>query len=530
MKIYSEKPLSYLEKKGMAPRLVRFLSHSFLLYMEVFMKLSNVYFHTLKDSDENSKNTNILTKCGFIKKIGSGEYDYLPMGNKFLEKIKSVFDNNLVNKSIISNDIDSFNSIINERVRSYKDLPQFLYTESVELNEDLKYRNGLLNNKSTKLYEGYLYEDEDSTLIIDKIDKSLDELEIKYKRVISSDGIKYYALNDVSETEFVVCEKCDYAYDMDVAGKKSINTKDRKRKLKKVATPHAKTIEELCDLLKSDIKKTVKALLMDVDGELVAFFVRGDRGFNTTKAKKLLSAEEIGFASDELIATSNACPGFTGPVNLNCKVIIDNEILEMTNFSVGANEEGYHFIDANLSDFKYDLTGDIADAVDGDICPLCGSKLKVLKGDLIAVVSNVYNDKVTCVGSDNKEKSVIVKNFKIYYEKVLASLLEQYDNKLPINLCLYRIGIIPAIMRDENIIKFCNDLESKLDNCLLDDRDERNGVKFNDMELLGMPIRITVGRDFNDGKVEFKLRDEENGYLVDLDKIEDEIKNIKKKM
>jgi prolyl-tRNA synthetase len=150
--------------------------------------------------------------------------------------------------------------------------------------------------------------------------------------------------------------------------------------LELVATPNHHTIEEVCDYLKLDIKQTVKAMLMNVDNELVILFIRGDRELNESKVLKLLGGKEIAFANDELIATSNAVAGYTGPVGLDAKIVVDAEVLNMTNFCCGANKEGYHYINANVKDFNYDIVGDIVNVKEGDICPKCGGKLVFKKG------------------------------------------------------------------------------------------------------------------------------------------------------
>src|SRR5574344_1628170 len=119
---------------------------------------------------------------------------------------------------------------------------------------------------------------------------------------------------------------------------------------------------------------------MNIDNELVTLFIRGDRELNETKVLKLLNVKEITFANDELISTSNAVPGYTGPIELNSKIVVDNEVLNMKNFCCGANKEGYHYINANIKDIKYDIAGDIVNVKEGDICPNCGEKLIFKKG------------------------------------------------------------------------------------------------------------------------------------------------------
>ncbi|MBQ1551015.1 MAG: proline--tRNA ligase, partial [Bacilli bacterium] len=314
--------------------------------------------------------------------------------------------------------------------------------------------------------------------------------------------------------------------------------KDKPKKLEKVKTPHCKTIEDVCNFLNVPVEKSVKALLMNVDDEFVCFFVRGDRDFNISKACKLLGVSEINFANDELIATSNACPGFTGPVGLNCKVVIDEEVKLMHNFVVGANEEDYHFINCNIDDIKYDVSGDISNVIEGDICPDCGGKLYFKKGIEIGNLFKLgtkYSEALglTYLDKDNKANPVVMGSYGIGPARVISSVVEQNNDEhgiiFPVSIAPYSVCIVVTNIKDEDALNYAYSLEKELEEAgidvLVDDRDERAGVKFNDMDLLGIPFRVTVGRAFKDGEVEFKLRRDSDSTNISTDKI---VKTIKK--
>ena len=292
------------------------------------------------------------------------------------------------------------------------------------------------------------------------------------------------------------------------------------------------TIEDVCNFLNVDTKNSVKALLMNVDEEFVCFFVRGDRELNTTKACKLLGAKEINFANDELIATSNAVPGFTGPIDLNCKIVIDNELLYMKNFCCGANKQDYHYINANVSDFKYDVVGDITNVMDGDVCPKCGGKLYFKKGIEIGNLFKLgtkYAEKLglTYLDENNESQVVVMGCYGIGPGRILASIIEQNNDEngmiLPMNIAPYEVAIVLIDSNDEKQSEFANKLYDELKNngidVLLDDRNERPGVKFKDMDLIGIPLRINVGKKINEGFVEFKERTNKEFELVDINEI-----------
>ena len=271
---------------------------------------------------------------------------------------------------------------------------------------------------------------------------------------------------------------------------------------------------------------------MNIDGKLTIFFVRGDRTLNETKVTKLLKCNEINFADDALISTSNACPGFTGPINLTgAQIIIDEEILNMTNFVVGANKEGYHYMNANINDFTYDISADIVNVEEGDICPVCGGKLYFKKGIEVGNTFKLgpkYSEKfdLTYLDENNKINPVVMGCYGIGPGRILASYVEQNNDDKgiiwPLNIAPFKVAICALNTNDENCMNYANKLHDDLEKAgidtILDDREERPGIKFNDMDLIGIPIRITIGKKLNDGLVEFKLRKESES--IDLPKDE----------
>ena len=334
---------------------------------------------------------------------------------------------------------------------------------------------------------------------------------------------EFQAVTDIGEDTLVFCDKCGFSSNLEITPCRSCeNSNEEEKMLEMVETPNRHTIEEVSEYLKLDIKQTVKALLMNIDNELVVLFVRGDRELNETKVLKLLNKQEIGFADDELIATSNAVPGYTGPIGLNAKIIIDNEVLKMKNFCCGANKEGYHYINANIKDFTYDLTGDIVNVKEGDICPNCGEKLVFKKGIEVGNTFKLGTKYSECVGlnylgDDNKNHPVVMGCYGIGIERILSAIVEQNNDEKgiiwPMNVAPYKVAIVVINPKEEQQLEVGNKLYNELNkigiDTLIDDRTERAGVKFNDIDLIGIPIRITVGKKVSDNLVEIKLRKEE---------------------
>jgi len=344
---------------------------------------------------------------------------------------------------------------------------------------------------------------------------------------------EFQAITDIGEDTIVLCDKCDFSSNLEIATTISNNDNNEEEKnIEMVHTPNKETIEEVCNYLNIDVKKSVKALLMNANGELVVLFVRGDRELCENKVCKLLGINELSFADDKLIATSNAVAGYTGPVRLNAKVVVDNEVLKMKNFCCGANKEGYHYINANVKDINYDIIGDIVNVQEGDICPNCGGKLYFKKGIEIGNLFKLgtkYAEKLglNYLDENNKEQTVVMGCYGIGPGRVLASLIEQNNDEngliLPMNIAPYQIALIQIDMKNEEQTKVANELYNKLTSLgievIFDDRDERPGVKFKDMELIGIPARITIGKKITDNIVEFKQRKNGNQEDVSLDEI-----------
>ena len=557
------------------------------------MKLKNSYFYTLRENakDEDSTSGNLLVRSGMIKKVSSGIYMYLPLGLKVLDNIKKIIKEEmdktgateLLMPSLIPEDIydvcgrnqalgssmfhlkdrynkpyvlgptheELFTIAAKSMVRSYKDLPFTIYQDAPKYRDEARPRFGLISVREFFMKDAYSFDKDEEGLSVsyqkmyDAYKNIFDRIGLNYAIVRADTGVmggslseEFQAITDIGEDVLVLCDKCDYASNMEIATHKIENKEETKKDLELVATPNAKTIDEVCNYLNLDVTKSVKALLMNINDELVAFFIRGDRELNETKVTKLLNCQEVLFASDELISKSNAVPGYTGPINLNgAKIIIDEEVKTMTNFVVGANKEGYHYINANLSDFNYDLCADIVNVKENDICPNCGGKLYFKKGIEVGntfKLGTKYSEKfgLTYLDENNKSNPVIMGCYGIGPGRILASLVEQNNDEkgiiFPLSVAPFKVCIAALNTKDETCMEVANKLYEELNNAgidtLLDDRDERPGVKFNDLDLLGIPIRITLGKKLSENKVEFKLRKENESIDLDLNDVVNHIK------
>lgn len=557
------------------------------------MKLKNNYFYTIREDikDEEAISGKLLVRSGMIKKSSAGVYMYLPIGYKVLKNIESIIREELNKEGLLELSMptlipreiyaqtgrtDSFGSSVfslKDRfnrdyilgptheelftiaslscIKSYKDMPYSLYQFQTKFRDEPRPRYGLIRVREFVMKDAYSFDKD-----LEGLDKSYEKIFNAYKRIFDRIGINYkivradtgvmggllseefQALTEIGEDTLVLCNKCDFASNIEVT-KHIVNENSNKeeKNIELIETKSKETIEDVCNFLNIDIRDSVKALLMNVDGSLVIFFVRGDRELNEVKALKALNAKEISFANDELIATSNAVPGYTGPINLNAKVVIDEEVLKMKNFCCGANKEGYHYINANVKDINYDIVADIVNVKEGDICPNCGGKLYFKKGIEIGntfKLGTKYSEALGLNYSDefNKLKPVVMGSYGIGLGRCMAAVVEQHNDDKgiiwPDAIAPFKTSIVIVNTKDEIQNTVANDLYDELMknniDTILDDRNERLGVKLNDMDLIGVPYRIVVGKRASEGIIELKRRDSDENLEIKVSKILEYIK------
>lgn len=550
------------------------------------MKLKNSYFYSLREApkDEESISAILLSRAGYIKKSSAGIYMFLPLGLKVKKNIEKIIreemdktgSQELIMPCMMPEDLyvasgrrENFGSSMfsledrsgkkmvlgptheelfaiaaSMKVNSYKDLPFSLYQIQTKFRDEARPRYGLIRVKEFLMKDAYTFDldyeglDVSYGKIFNAYHNVFTRLGLNYKVVVADTGVmggllseEFQAISEIGEDTVVLCDSCDYASNLEVSQKVDPDKEtDEDKPLQMVETPNQESIEEVAKYLNLPIEKTVKALLMSVDGKLVICLVRGNRELNQAKILKLLKGQELNFANDELIATSNAVPGYTGPIGLNATIVVDSEVLTMKNFVTGANKEGYHYINTNIKDFIYDFAGDIVNVQKGDKCPNCGGNIYFKKGIEVGntfklgvkyseAMNLYYQDK------DMSIKPVVMGSYGIGVGRTMAAIVEQNhdENGLiwPVNIAPYKVGIVIINVKDEKQSSLAAEIYDKLMNSgiepIMDDRDERAGVKFKDMELIGIPMRITVGRDAVNGNVEFILRTEKKKEILTVD-------------
>lgn len=448
-------------------------------------------------------------------------------------------------------------SIAREGIRSYKQLPVNLYQIQSKFRDEIRPRFGLLRGREFIMKDAYSFDIDEKGL-----DKSYQIMADAYKRIFERCGLETKMVqsdsgaiggsvshefmvlcdneNNAGENDVFYCDKCGYSansnHAVSVLPEAKIVGDFEKAEI--IDTPNTKTIEELAEFLKIVPTIILKTLVYIADGKPVMALIRGDRQVEETKLMNAVGANDIRIASsaeiEEIMQLNgkNACAGFISPIGIKgIKVIADLTTKEMKNFVVGCNETDKHFVGANWSDVQESPEFvDICLVEKDDICSICGDKLKVTRG---IEVGNIFKlgtkysaaMNATFTAEDGTEKPFIMGCYGIGISRTAAAAVERHHDDwgimLPLAIAPYHVIVVPVNAQDElqmtTAQKIYDDLKSKGVEVVIDDRDERAGVKFKDADLIGFPMRITVGKSIQEGKVEFKLRTEKDLTLMTAD-------------
>ena len=440
------------------------------------------------------------------------------------------------------------------QIRSYKDMPFSLYQLQTKFRDEPRPRYGLIRVREFIMKDAYTFDKDEAGLDVayqkqfDAYKRIMDRLHLEYRIVRADTGVmggllseEFQALAPLGEDILVLCDDCGFSSNIEVSAAKPelASVEDTLEELTLVETPHSRTIEEVVDYLHQDVKKFVKTLIYSVDGKPVAVMVRGDRDVNEVKLRKLYGANSVELAEPEVVEkVTNAEVGFAGPVGIGCELVMDEEVAHMYNFITGANKSGYHYTGVNQRDFKAAITADLRNIQDGDICPECGGRVHFAHGIEVGNTFKLGTKYAKALDlqyldSNNQLQYVWMGSYGIGPARAMAALAEQNVDENGINwpkeLAPYQVAIVIIAMKDEQQVETANRIHDELASAgievLLDDREERPGVKFKDMELIGIPYRITVGRGVKEGKVELKPRVGESKDVA-IEDIVNEVKNL----
>ena len=556
------------------------------------MKFSKFYAPTTKEApkDASLPSHQFLIRGGFVEQIGSGLYNYLPLGKIMHDKISRVVKEEMneagaleVSFSVVTSgelwkqsgrynvfgkellrfkdrkDNDFVISPTNEeaavalvrgKVTSYKQLPLNLYQINTKFRDEARPRFGLLRGREFTMKDGYSFHSSKEDL-----KREFDLMEATYSKIFTRLGLNFRAveadsgaiggsgskefmvLADNGEDDILCCEACRYAANVEAARRKPrvSEAEAPEADAAKFLTPNAKTIKDVAEFFKVSefycIKAVIKKAIYEDKEEVVVFFVRGDDELQETKAQNACKALELVDASEADVAKAGLSAGFCGPVGLkDVKFFIDNELRGANNMICGANEKDYHFVGVSVSGFNEERFKDLVKVKEGDKCPVCGGNLKLSKGIEVGHIFQL-GDKysaamnATYLDENGKAKPFLMGCYGIGISRLIAVMIEaSHDEKGCIwkkECAPFDVEIIISNLKDEAGVKFAFELYESLKKAgisvIIDDRNERFGVKMNDFELIGFPYALLVGKEFANGKVEFITRDGLNKEAIGAD-------------
>ena len=421
-------------------------------------------------------------------------------------------------------------------IRSYHDLPQNLYQIQIKFRDEIRPRFGLMRGREFIMKDGYSFDVDD-----ERAGDTYQQMFDAYKRIFSRCGLEFrpveadsgtiggsfshefMVLADTGEDTLVICNNCDYAANSEKAAVVAPAGDDSPLlEREKVETPGKRKVPAVCEFMGIDPSELVKTMVYKADGEAVAVLVRGDRDVQEVKLKNFLGVTEVEMADDKEVYDATGVPtGYLGPVGITVKLLVDQEVAAMRNVVVGANEKNYHMKNVNIGrDFEPDGIADLRQITPEDPCPSCGGSLGLKEGIEVGHVFKLgtgYSEAMNALyqDQDGKEKPMVMGCYGIGVSRIVAAAIEQNHDEngmiFPMPLAPVQVILLNLGLNDEKITGTAESLYRELQDqgveVLIDDRDERPGFKFKDADLLGIPLRITVGKRLvEDGIVELRQR------------------------
>lgn len=421
-------------------------------------------------------------------------------------------------------------------IRSYRDLPLNLYQIQTKFRDEIRPRFGLMRGREFIMKDAYSFDVDDEHAgesyqrMYDAYIKIFTRCGLDFRPVEADSGTiggsfshEFMVLADTGEDTLVICSSCDYAANSEKA-EVAMPPKDESpmRELTKIETPGKRKVPVVCEFLGIEPHELVKTMVYKADEEYVAVLVRGDREVQDVKLKNLLGVVDVEMASDKEVYDATGVPtGYLGPIDIPTKLYVDREVAAMGNFVTGGNEKNFHVKNVNMGrDFEPTSVADLRQITESDPCPECGGALGLKEGIEVGHVFKLgtgYSKSMNAVFKDRKgdEQPMVMGCYGIGVSRIIAATIEQNhdDNGMifPMPIAPMQVILLNLGLKDDVICNTSESLYLELQNngveVLLDDRDERPGSKFKDADLLGIPIRVTVGKRLTkDGVVELRLR------------------------
>ncbi|MDD7677555.1 MAG: proline--tRNA ligase [Anaerovibrio sp.] len=430
-------------------------------------------------------------------------------------------------------------TLVRDEVRSYKQLPLMLYQIQNKYRDEIRPRFGLMRGREFIMKDLYSFDKDEEGMnlsyqkMYDAYTRIYTRMGLDFRPVEADNGAiggghshEFTVLAAAGESNIAYCTACDYAASDEKAELNVIKAAEEEMKpLEKVATPDAHTIELVAEYLNLPLEKCIKAVAFQTDtDELVLAFVRGDHEVNDVKVINLIEgAIELRMADEAVIEAAGGCPGFMSPIGIKegTRIVVDQTVMEMYNACAGANEKDMHYINVNPKrDFKDVTVADIRMVKEGDICPRCGGTIKMTRGieaGQVFTLGTKYSKALgaTFLDENGREQPMVMGCYGIGVGRTMAAAVEQNNDEngiiWPKAIAPFEVVVVPVNAKNEEQLQLAESIYADLKkagvDALLDDRKDRAGVKFKDADLIGYPLRITVGpKAVAEDVVELKIR------------------------
>lgn len=562
------------------------------------MKQSKVFIPTMREvpSEAEALSHQLLLKAGLIKQSTSGIYSYLPLATRVLNNISRIIREEMENIDAVEilmpalqqaelweesgrwgaygpelmrlkdrngrefalgpTHEEVVTSIVRDELKSYKQLPLTLFQIQSKFRDEKRPRFGLLRGREFIMKDAYSFHADEASL-----DQTYQDMYNAYSRIFKRVGInarpvvadsgaiggnhthEFMALSEIGEDTIVYSENSNYAANIEKAEVKYYPNEKHTdiKSLEKIETPNIKSAQELADFLNRPIDEIVKTMIFKVDGEFIMFLIRGHHELNDVKVKAYFETDNVEMATqDEIVNLLGANPGSLGPIhNKEIKIVADNFVKDLNNIVVGANEDGYHYINANVErDFNIDEYGDFRFILEGEPLSDGSGNAKFAEGIEVGQVFKLgtkYSEAMNAKFLDNQGKAqpLIMGCYGIGVSRTLSAIVEQNNDEngiiWPKSVTPFDLHLITINPKKEEQLKLgdklYSELQSKYD-VLYDDRKERAGVKFNDADLIGLPIRVVVGKNASEGIVEVKVRQTGESEEIHINELDNHIASL----
>ncbi|MDE9823901.1 proline--tRNA ligase [Staphylococcus pseudintermedius] len=544
------------------------------------MKQSKVFIPTLREvpAEAEAISHQLLLKAGLIKQNAAGVYSYLPVATRVIHKISDIIrqemeridavevvmpvlqqselwkesgrwdaygmelmrlrDRNQREFALGPTHEEVVTSLVRDELRSYKQLPLTLFQIQTKFRDEKRPRFGLLRGREFIMKDAYSFHTDEESLMetyqnmYNAYSTIFKRVGLNVRPVVADSGAiggnhthEFHALSAIGEDTIVYSNNSDYAANIEkaeVTYYETANTAEVLQPLEKVETPNVKTAQELADFLGQPLENIIKTMVFKVNGAFILLLVRGHHEVNDVKIKDYFKTDDVAMATDDEIRNLlGASPGSLGPVtDRDVKVYADQFVQSLRNLAIGANEDGYHYVNANVErDFQIEGYGDFRFILEGEPLADGSGPAQFAEGievGQVFVLGEKYSEamKATVLNQQGREQNLTMGCYGIGVSRTLSAIIEQHhdDNGIiwPKSVTPFDVHLISVNPKKDEQRACADRLYDQLlgtYDVLYDDRNERAGVKFNDADLIGIPVRVVVGKNASEGIVEVKRRD-----------------------